>query len=86
MLLLVGFTGCLSGTCENCDVPKRAVSCAGIVYFRHKQTPFGLREDQFEGEQRFDAGIDIAAPAGTPVRLVLPGRVILAFFIKYLSE
>jgi murein DD-endopeptidase MepM/ murein hydrolase activator NlpD len=39
---------------------------------------FGMREDPFEGEQRFHAGIDIAAPVGTPVRPVAAGRVIFS--------
>lgn len=39
---------------------------------------FGMREDPFEGELRFHAGIDIAAPVGTPVRPVAAGRVIFS--------
>ena len=39
---------------------------------------FGMREDPFEGEQRFHAGIDIAAPVGIPVRPVAAGRVIFS--------
>ena len=39
---------------------------------------FGMREDPFEGEPRFHAGIDIAAPVGTPVRPVAAGRVIFS--------
>ena len=39
---------------------------------------FGMRDDPFEGELRFHAGIDIAAPVGTPVRPVAAGRVIFS--------
>ena len=39
---------------------------------------FGMSEDPFEGELRFHAGIDIAAPVGTPVRPVAAGRVIFS--------
>ena len=39
---------------------------------------FGMREDPSEGELRFHAGIDIAAPLGTPVRPVAAGRVIFS--------
>jgi murein DD-endopeptidase MepM/ murein hydrolase activator NlpD len=39
---------------------------------------FGMRNDPFTGKQRFHKGIDIAAPAGTPVAAALPGKVISA--------
>jgi len=39
---------------------------------------FGIRDDPFGGDQRFHAGIDIAAPVGTPVRPVAAGRVIFS--------
>lgn len=36
---------------------------------------FGRRTDPIEGDVRFHAGLDFAAPAGTPVHAVLPGVV-----------
>ena len=39
---------------------------------------YGIREDPFGGDSRFHAGIDIAAPVGTPVRPVAAGRVIFS--------
>jgi len=37
---------------------------------------FGIRNDPFTGKAKFHKGIDIAAPAGTPVVSALPGKVI----------
>ena len=37
---------------------------------------FGMRNDPFTGKQKFHKGVDLAAPAGTPIVAALPGRVI----------
>jgi murein DD-endopeptidase MepM/ murein hydrolase activator NlpD len=39
---------------------------------------FGLRRDPFEGDLRRHKGLDIAAPKGSPIHAVRPGRVVLA--------
>ena len=39
-------------------------------------SPRGWRRDPINGESRYHAGTDIAAPAGTPIRAVAEGRVI----------
>jgi len=39
---------------------------------------FGARKDPFTGKSEFHKGVDLAAPAGTPVVAALPGRVISA--------
>jgi len=39
---------------------------------------FGVRKDPFTGTQRFHKGVDLAAPAGTPVVAALPGKVVSA--------
>jgi len=39
---------------------------------------FGMRKDPFTGEAKFHKGVDLAAPAGTPVVAALPGKVISA--------
>lgn len=41
---------------------------------------FGLRKDPFTGEDRFHAGIDIAAKEGNDIRACLGGRVIFSDF------
>jgi murein DD-endopeptidase MepM/ murein hydrolase activator NlpD len=39
-------------------------------------SPKGWRRDPINGETRYHAGTDIAAPAGTPIRAVVAGQVI----------
>jgi murein DD-endopeptidase MepM/ murein hydrolase activator NlpD len=39
-------------------------------------SPQGWRRDPINGQSRYHAGTDIAAPAGTPIRAVADGRVI----------
>ena len=39
-------------------------------------SPQGWRRDPINGETRYHAGTDIAAPAGTPIKAVAQGRVI----------
>jgi murein DD-endopeptidase MepM/ murein hydrolase activator NlpD len=39
---------------------------------------FGHRSDPFHGRRKFHSGIDIGAPAGTPIQAVRPGRVVFA--------
>jgi murein DD-endopeptidase MepM/ murein hydrolase activator NlpD len=41
-------------------------------------SPFGMRSDPFTGEQRFHAGVDVAAPRGTEIRAVADGEVIFS--------
>lgn len=41
-------------------------------------SPFGMRADPISGETRHHGGLDLAAPLGSPVRGVLPGRVVTA--------
>jgi len=39
---------------------------------------FGLRSDPVTGAERFHAGVDLAAPRGTPVRVAADGQVIFS--------
>lgn len=41
-------------------------------------SPLGLRSDPFDGKLKHHNGLDIAAPLGTPVKPVAPGRVIFS--------
>lgn len=55
-------------------IPKGGyMPAAGVV-----SSGYGLRRDPFSGEQRFHHGIDIAAPAGTPVQAAVAGSVIFS--------
>jgi murein DD-endopeptidase MepM/ murein hydrolase activator NlpD len=43
---------------------------------------FGRRPDPVASDVKFHSGIDIYVPSGTPVRAVLPGRVVVAEYLK----
>ena len=41
-------------------------------------SPFGMRNDPFTGEERFHAGVDVAAPRGAAIRAVADGEVVFS--------
>ncbi len=41
-------------------------------------SPFGVRHDPFTGEERFHAGVDVAAPRGSAIRAVADGEVVFS--------
>jgi murein DD-endopeptidase MepM/ murein hydrolase activator NlpD len=41
-------------------------------------SPYGYRKSPFTGLRQFHSGMDIGAPAGTPIRAAMPGRVTTA--------
>ena len=52
------------------DLPER-LPVSGVI-----SSPEGWRQDPINGERRYHAGTDIAAPVGTPIHAVAEGRVI----------
>ena len=45
-------------------------------------SPFGYRRDPFTGRKSFHSGIDLAAPLGTPIKVVLEGIVSLTSYSR----
>jgi murein DD-endopeptidase MepM/ murein hydrolase activator NlpD len=57
---------------ERVPAPETGVlPVSGVV-----SSPQGWRRDPIDGQTKYHAGTDIAAPAGTPIRAVAGGRVI----------
>jgi murein DD-endopeptidase MepM/ murein hydrolase activator NlpD len=53
------------------DISESDLPVSGVI-----SSPQGWRRDPINGETRYHAGTDIAAPAGTPIKAVADGRVI----------
>lgn len=66
--------GAFSGAAESA----REISFPVLPVNARISSDFGIRNDPFTGKPKFHKGIDIAAPAGTPVVAALPGKVISA--------
>jgi len=45
---------------------------------RRLSSAYGMRQDPFTGDQKFHHGVDIAAPAGTDIHPVRPGKVVFS--------
>ncbi|MGP1438548.1 MAG: peptidoglycan DD-metalloendopeptidase family protein [Treponema sp.] len=45
-------------------------------------SPFGYRKDPFTGRKSFHSGIDLAAPTGTPIKVILDGTVSATSFSR----
>ena len=65
---MVNPSNCLFFTCSH-DVYNAAIHAP-------LSSDYGMRKDPFNGKTRFHKGVYIAAPAGTPVVVALPGKVI----------
>jgi murein DD-endopeptidase MepM/ murein hydrolase activator NlpD len=60
---------------------KRALGELFIYPLRGRLTsPYGWRHDPINGARRFHAALDLAAPAGTPIKAALEGRVVTLGF------
>lgn len=53
--------------------PRGELPVAGVV-----SSPFGMRVHPISGEQKFHAGLDVAAPEGTEIYAPAAGRVVFA--------
>lgn len=62
--------------------PKTTVAKISFIYPLKKayriSSDFGHREDPFHGKGRFHAGVDIAAPAKTPIYAMQAGKVLVS--------
>jgi murein DD-endopeptidase MepM/ murein hydrolase activator NlpD len=56
--------------------PRSQAPVTGVI-----SSTFGLRADPFTGAGKIHYGVDIAAPAGSPVNAAAPGRVIFSGFV-----
>ena len=55
---------------------RRALGELFIYPIKGKLTsPFGYRRDPFTGRRSFHSGIDLAAPQGTPIKVVMDGTI-----------
>ena len=45
-------------------------------------SPFGYRRDPFTGRKSFHSGIDLAAPTGTPIKVIFDGTVSLTSYSR----
>lgn len=61
---------------DNTFEPRSLAPVTGVI-----SSPFGLRADPFSGTSKFHQGVDIAAPAGSPVKAAAAGRVIFSGFV-----
>ncbi|MDR2768020.1 MAG: M23 family metallopeptidase [Treponema sp.] len=66
----------IPGAKMNKDALRQALGELFIYPLRGRQTsPFGWRRDPFTGVRSYHAALDLAAPAGTPVKASRDGRV-----------
>ena len=58
---------------DNFIEPRTQAPASGVI-----SSPFGLRADPFTGASKIHHGVDIAAPAGSPVEAAAAGRVVFS--------
>ncbi len=76
-----GFSKTVEKSLERVPAPNRAAPAPapnpGVV-----SSSFGPRTDPLDGAREFHKGVDIAAPAGTPVKAAAPGKVIASGWVN----
>jgi murein DD-endopeptidase MepM/ murein hydrolase activator NlpD len=74
-----GFTKTVEKALDKMSVPRPPLASAtkapseGVV-----SSLYGMRKDPFTGHRKFHSGIDIAAPAGSPVKAIASGKVVFS--------
>lgn len=58
--------------------PKAPFAGCDLPVEGHISSPFGYRNDPFDGGRRFHRGLDLAAPVGTPIHSLSDGVVTMA--------
>ena len=66
----------IPGACLSYEKIRRALGELFIYPIKGRLTsPFGYRRDPFTGRKSFHSGIDLAAPTGTPIKVIMDGTV-----------
>jgi murein DD-endopeptidase MepM/ murein hydrolase activator NlpD len=69
-----------AGASAGVSGPAPAITTSGSIppVAGEISSPFGVRHDPFTGEERFHAGVDVAAPRGAEIHAVADGEVVFS--------
>jgi murein DD-endopeptidase MepM/ murein hydrolase activator NlpD len=73
-----GFTKVVEKSLEKTAMKPQQQSQAHGTAHGIVSSVFGMRTDPFDGAAKFHQGVDIAAPAGTPVKAAADGKVVFS--------